>query len=49
MFGECSTGNHEYYCWLEPVATEDKWGKEGKKKKTLGPLPHRTLMGLSTI
>lgn len=39
MFGECSTGNHEYYCWLEPLATGDKWGKEGKKTQKPGAPP----------
>lgn len=46
MFGECSTGNHEYYCWLEPLATGDKWGKEGKKNtKTWSPSPTTSLWG----
>ena len=44
MFGECSTGNHEY-CWLEPLATEDKWGKEEKKTKTWTPSPTTSLWG----
>lgn len=48
MFGRCSTGNHEYYCWLEPLATEDKWGKEGKnktKQKPGAPPPPTSLWG----
>lgn len=47
VFGECNTGNHECYGWLEPLATGDKWGKEGEKN--MGPLPHCTIMGLSTV
>lgn len=47
MFRECSARNHECYCWLEPLATGDKWGKEAGWGD-LGPFPYCTLMELPT-
>uniref|UniRef100_A0A5F7ZB52 Vacuolar protein-sorting-associated protein 25 n=2 Tax=Catarrhini TaxID=9526 RepID=A0A5F7ZB52_MACMU len=50
IFGECRTGNPECYCWLEPLATGDKWGKEGKKPGAPPPLhPYGTVHNMNEI